>query len=294
MDNVDNRLKTSTVHPDASKHFQVEYDKSLSILWGRFVTQSSTRFTLELLSEMKDHDIRLIPQEAGGIKTGSGDRFDFYVWASCIPGVFSLGGDLRYMVDCIRAKDRDALINYAILGVDVMYPRVCNYHSSAMITLALVQGDALGGGFEAALANDVIIAEEQARFGLPETAFNLFPGTGAYSLLSRRIGPRLAKEMMLSGKRYSASECLEMGIIDEVAPKGQGITAVNEYVSKIRPHKNGVAGVYHARRTVLPITHEELTATTTQWVDAALRVEEKDLRMMMKLVTQQQRRLENF
>ncbi|WP_440093647.1 crotonase/enoyl-CoA hydratase family protein [Pseudomonas syringae] len=294
MNNLDNSLKTSTAHPEAPKHFQVEHDKSMSILWGWFSTKSSTRATLELLSEMKAYDSRLITHEPGGIKTGSGDHFDFYVWASRTPGIFNLGGDLSHMVKSIRAKDREALLDYATLCVDVIYSRACNYNSTGMITLALVQGDALGGGFEAALANDVIIAEEYARFGLPEIVFNLFPGMGAYSLLSRRVGPRIAKDMMLSGKTYSASDCLEMGIIDKIVPKDQGVTALNEYVSKIRYRKNGIAGVYKARRTVLPITHEELTTITTQWVDAALRVKEKDLCMMMRLVTKQQHKLENI
>ena len=51
-------------------------------------------------------------------------------------------------------------------------------------TISLVQGDALGGGFEAALCGDIIIAEKQARFGFPEVLFNLFPGMGAYNSCS--------------------------------------------------------------------------------------------------------------
>ena len=57
-----------------------------------------------------------------------------------------------------------------------------------LITIALVQGEALGGGFESILSFDVVIAERDARFGLPEAMFGLFPGMGAHSFLSRRLG----------------------------------------------------------------------------------------------------------
>ena len=118
---------------------------------------------------------------------------NYYVAGSRVPGVYNLGGDLAYFMQCIERRDRDALMSYATLCVDNLYPRIQNYFIPNLITIALVQGDALGGGFEGALANNVIIAEEQAKMGLPEILFNLFPGMGAYSLLARRVGPRLAE-----------------------------------------------------------------------------------------------------
>src|SRR5262249_11115027 len=139
-----------------------------------------------------------------------------------------------------------------------------------LITISLVQGDALGGGFEAALASDVIIAEEQAKLGLPEILFNLFPGMGAYSLLARRIGSRLAEEMILSGNLYSATKLQEMGLVDVVAPKGNGELAVFDYVQKVDKRRNGVAATYNARKNVFPVSYDELIRVTTVWVDAAL------------------------
>ena len=66
-----------------------------------------------------------------------------------------------------------------------------------------------GGGFEHALTNDVIIAERGSRMGLPEVLFNMFPGMGAYSFLDRKIGQKLAEEVISSGKVYSAEEMRE-------------------------------------------------------------------------------------
>ena len=140
---------------------------------------------------------------------------------SKIEGIFNLGGNLLTLVQLIKSRDRDTLMHYAKLCVDNMYPRICNYHSS-MITISLVQGEVLGGGFETALSSNIIVAEQRARMGLPEILFNLFPGMGAYSLLARRVGPRLAEEMMLSGNLYPATKLHEMGLVDMVVPEGQG------------------------------------------------------------------------
>lgn len=276
---------------DNFKNYTVEYDDNLRVLWGRFDAKNSLSFTIPLLSEMRRYDCQLSADESGGIRTKGGLPVDFYIWGSRMPGFFSLGGDLAYFVDCISTRNRSALLDYATLCIDVIALRVCNYHSPSLITLSLAQGDAFGGGFEAAMASDIIIAEEQARFGLPEIAFNLFPGMGAYSILSRRAGPQFAKAFILSGEIYSAQACLEMGVIDAVVPEGQGVKAVNEYINKIQSSRNGVAAIYNARRTISPVTHQELMAVTTQWVDAALRLEEKDLRLMMKLVKRQKLKL---
>ena len=101
-----------------------------------------------------------------------------------------------------------------------------------MTSIALVQGDALGGGFEAALSATVLIAEESSRMGFPEILFNLFPGMGAFSFLSRKIGRRAAEEMITSGTIYSARQLYDMGVIDVLTPDGTGEAAVHGFIRK--------------------------------------------------------------
>src|SRR5260221_14556362 len=122
----------------------------------------------------------------------------------------------------IKARDRDALAHYAAMCLDNLYPRIHNYSCPTLTTISLVQGDALGGGFECALTSDVIIAEESAHMGLPEMLFNLFPGMGAYSLLSRRVGTREAERMIQSGRVMTARKLHEIGIVDVLAKDGEG------------------------------------------------------------------------
>jgi len=269
--------------------YETEYDPEYAILWGFIKPQTGPNVTLQLLEDIRKHD-RLFESNGGCVFFEGAHRpVNYYVAGSRMKGVYSLGGDLAYFMQCIERRDRDALMNYATLGIDNLYPRIRNYRVPNLITIALVQGDALGGGFEGALANNVIIAEEQVKMGLPEILFNLFPGMGAYSLLARRVGPRLAEEMILSGNLYPAAKLHEMGLVDMVVPEGQGEMAVYDYVNKVHKRRNGVAATYQTRQLVFPITREELMKITTLWVDAALRLDEKDLRMMTRIVHSQSR-----
>jgi DSF synthase len=276
---------------DPLKEFEVEYDSLKRILWVFLNPKLVPSFTSSLLAQLYEHDCALTTDEQGNLYRGPQETVDYYIWASRTPRIYSLGGDLAYFAKCIEAKDRKGLMHYAIQCIDTLHLRVCNYRARRLITVALIQGDALGGGFEAALASDVIIAEEQARFGLPEILFNLFPGMGAYSLLSRRIGSVLTEKLMMSGTTYSAAQCYEMGLVDVVVHEGKGEQAVYEYVHTNRKRRNGVTAIYEARRSVLSVTHQELMTITTQWVDAALNLQGRDLRLMMRLVHRQHARL---
>jgi len=286
-------MQSATIQHLAVQHslnltdYETEYDPDYAILWGFIKPQSGPNVTPRLLEDVRTHD-RLFKNNGGRVFfEGALRPVNYYVTGSRMKGVYNLGGDLAYFMQCIERRDRDALMNYATLCVDNLYPRIQNYRVPNLITIALVQGDALGGGFEGALANNVIIAEEQAKMGLPEILFNLFPGMGAYSLLARRVGPRLAEEMILSGNLYPAAKLHEMGIVDIVVPEGRGEMAVYDYVNKVHKRRNGVAATYQARQAVFPITRDELMKITILWVDAALRLDEKDLRMMTRIVQSQ-------
>jgi DSF synthase len=83
-----------------------------------------------------------------------------------------------------------------------------------------------------------------------------------------------------------------MGIVDVLAKDGQGETAVREWIGKAWKRRNGIQAVMRARQLVHPITREELDAIAEVWVDAALRLEDKDLKMMGRIVRSQMRRME--
>jgi DSF synthase len=276
----------------ANSQYQTEYEPAIATTWGYFNPRGTACYSLGLLKDILTHDQQLVAN--GGRIELDGVMHDvhYYVTASRIARVFNLGGDLALFVLLIKARDRDALAHYARLCIDNMYPRIHNFFSPTLTKIALVQGDALGGGFECALASDLIVAEESAQLGFPEILFNLFPGMGAYSLLSRRIGMRAAEELVLSGRVLPAVELHKMGVVDIVAKDGEGPAVVRDWIAKNAKRRNGMQAAFRARKLVQPVTREELDAITDVWVDAAFRLQDRDLKMMGRIVRAQMRRME--
>jgi len=174
------------------------------------------------------------------------------------------------------------------LCVDIV-DRVWHCNDMPVINIGLAQGDALGGGFEALMCFDVIIAERQARFGLPEVLFGLFPGMGAYSILARRLGHAVAERMILSGKVYTAEEMHEMGVIAVLADPGKGEEVAREYIASNGERHAGQLGVFRAGRRVMPLELAELRDIVDGWVDTAMKLTERDLKMMRRLAAAQTR-----
>ena len=292
MSNMRDVLGLRVPYGKASSQYTTEFEPATGTIWGYFKPKGTACFSLGLLKDIRAHD-EALAANGGKVEIG-GDmcKANHYVLASRTPRVFNLGGDLALFVLLIKARDREALAHYARLCIDNMYPRIRNFFCPTLTTISLVQGDALGGGFESALSSDIIVAEESAQMGLPEILFNLFPGMGACSLLSRRIGLRAAEELILSGKVLPAAKLHEMGIIDVLARDGEGEAAVTEWIMKNERRRNGMQAVFAARQHVHPVTREELDAITETWVDAALRLEDRDLKMMSRIVRAQMRRMD--
>lgn len=215
--------------------------------------------------------------------------FDYWVLCSRFSGVFNLGGDLALFSRLIRDGDREGLLAYATLCIDVVHANYVN-HDLPITTIGLVQGDALGGGFEAALSCDVIVAEKGVKFGFPEVLFNLFPGMGAYSLLSRKLGGARAHRMIVDGRVYDAQELHEMGLVDEIAEPGAGEEAVRAFARRDRRRRNATVAMHAALRKTAPLPYSELLDIVTLWVDSAMQLSPTDLRKMERLVGAQDRR----
>jgi DSF synthase len=208
------------------------------------------------------------------------------VIASTVPHVFNLGGDLDLFRSLALTGDRGGLMDYARGCIDALYANIAHFGQD-VTTISLVQGEALGGGFETALSSDVVIAERGTRMGFPEILCNLFPGMGAYSLLSRKLDPKRAEKMILSGKIYTAEELYDMGLVDILVEEGEGETAVYEYIKRENRARNGFRAVRRVRDDSNPITYEELLHIVEIWVDTVLKLERRDLRMMERLVARQ-------
>jgi DSF synthase len=260
---------------------EVSWDAEAGALWTFMRPNGRPSYNLALLNDFHAGQSAIMSAFAA-----CPERLRYLVLGSRTPGVFNLGGDLDYFLAKIRERNRQALIAYGASCVRVLH-RNLNTLGLPMITIGLAQGDAFGGGFETLLSFNVIVAERTAKFGFPESLFGLFPGMGAYTLLSRRIGAAFAEEMMLSGRTYSAEEMVDAGLVHIVAEPDQGIAAVRDYMEKHKRRHAGARGVYRAGREVNPVTLDELDRIVAIWADSCLELSERDLKIMQRLIQAQ-------
>lgn len=273
------------------KQIDVEYHPSSKTLWTYMKPLGVNCFNIELLKEIRINDEELETNGGLFLQEGELKPVDYYVVASRTQGVFNYGGDLALFSQLIQDRNRAGLLEYAKLCVDCVYSRAVNY-LSPLITISLIQGEALGGGFETALSSNIIIAERSARMGLPEIIFNLFPGMGAYSFLARRVGAKMAEEMISSGNIYSAQELHTMGVVDMLAEDGEGENAVSDYIKQQSRKVNGLRAMYECRRHFNPVLYNEMMNITEIWVNAALKMRDKDIQIMNRIVRSQIRQNE--
>lgn len=236
----------------------------------------------ELLAAVKNDDVTWRHQ-------GQAKPVHYAVLRSGHPDYFSLGGDLEHFRSCIARQDKTALHQYSKLCLDILYEWATTLNNRAT-TVALVQGRALGGGFEAALSADFMIAEEQSEFGFPEIMFGLFPCTGGMSLLARRVGVYEAERMMTNGRIYSAPELKEMGIVDELCAKGEGVVAVEKFIAGHAKRRIARLMLQRSRYRVAPLDYQELLTVVDEWVTAAMELTADELRVMEMLIRMQEGR----
>ena len=160
---------------------------------------------------------------------------------------FVAGADIAYMAKltpeqaCKFSRDTGAV-----------YEKIA---ASQKVFIAAVNGFALGGGCEFALACDLLIASEKARFGLPEVSLGILPGGGGTQRLPRLIGGQRAKEMILTGRTVKAQEALEIGLVCKVVAPEELMPCAYETAQAIL--KNAPLAVKYARECVQQ--SEELT-----------------------------------
>jgi enoyl-CoA hydratase len=147
-----------------------------------------------------------------GIITGEGSR------------AFSIGADIKEMLPYLKEHrdDPDSLPETIMRGMNISKP-----------IIAAVNGLALGGGLEIALACDIRIASEKARFGFPEVTLGLIPGWGGTQRLPRSVAYCKAAELIFTGKIIDASEAYRIGLINAIVPPEQVLNIAKEWANTI-------------------------------------------------------------
>ncbi|EOX9052324.1 crotonase/enoyl-CoA hydratase family protein [Enterobacter roggenkampii] len=272
---------TCTLFTDTERFTQLSgyYEAERHTVWMMLRAQPRPCFNHALIEEIMN---------LSWLVRQSGFAVDFWVTGSLVPEMYNVGGDLQFFVECIQHGRREALRAYARACVDCVHAASRGVDTGA-ISLAMVEGSALGGGFEAALAHHFVLAQRDARLGFPEIAFNLFPGMGGYSLVARRSGMKLAEELIYKGESHTAEWYEQHGLVDLLFEPGQSYVSTRTFIDTLRPKLNGVRAMLRARTRVLQLPRSELMDITEDWVDAAFCLEPKDIAYMERLVMLQNR-----
>ncbi len=186
------------------------------------------------------------------IVTGAGDQ------------AFCAGADL---------KERVAMDEAAIrLFLDQLQRTFRAMEKSDLVFIAAINGVALGGGMELALACDLRVASPNARLGLPEVKLGIIPGAGGTQRLARLIGPGRAKDLILSGRTVDATEAQALGLVDRLAPEGTLRQTCLELAASIAA--NGPLAVSAAKHAI--------DGGLALGLDEALRIERQHYETVLK------------
>ena len=241
-------------------------------------------FTSELLRDSLDsvESIRsLYNQNPEGLK--------FFIYHSASPSVFNRGGDLDLFLECIKKGDKDRLKEYGHQCVECVYANYIGF-DIPIISISLIQGDALGGGFEAAMSSNFIFSEKRSRFGFPESMFNIFPGMGAVTFLFRRLPHAKAIDMMLNPSIRSAQDLYDAGLVDELLDDYNGLEQTMHMIKKMTPKFNAIYHTMKAKRIMEGDIRKELLQIVDLWADSVFNIPERDIRRIERIISAQKQR----
>ncbi|HWG04490.1 MAG TPA: crotonase/enoyl-CoA hydratase family protein [Beijerinckiaceae bacterium] len=262
----------------------LEYLSDTRTLWITLQPAPKPVFTYSVVDSV--HKVQTAIMDLWGNASSSPVMFLAYRSSGL---VYTLGGDLDFYLECLAKNDRSALFAYAQVATDVI-----NLNASSLgrmaITLSTVHAKALGGGIDPARSCNIMIAEESARFGYPEVAFNHYPIT-AVPILSRRVGALAAQQILMSAQEYSAQEFYEKGVLDTVVPDGAGEAWISNYTAKsLTTHaaRLGLFSAFHRRAGDL---EAELREAASNWVEHIFSLRPLDIAKLQKIVQTQDRML---
>jgi len=264
-----------------SDQYAVEFDETLGVLWSIWKKQCPPYFSPELLHDM-EYGISTI-NDGTFLAT---DLFQYFVLKSDRSNIFNLGGDLKFFHEMIASGNQEGLRSYANKSADMMYALHSGFEKG-VTTIALVQGKCVGGGFEAAIACDYIVAERHAEFCFPEIQLGIFPGMGALPMLARRLDRNNYEKIFHSGRSFSTDNLADMGLVDVVADTGQGEKAVMAWIKKRHGALRAHQAISAARKFVTMLSKSDFHSGLESWVDVVMSLDKRRLALLSLAIEKQ-------
>jgi len=169
---------------------------------------------------------------------------------------FSAGADLRELyraAEPLSEKERLAGVRQFLKRIHAVFNAI---DEAAFVTIAAVHGVCFGGGFELALACDIIIADKMARFAFPELRLGLIPGFGGIPRLKRDLGNAFIRDLLLTGRSVNAARAQAVGLAAQLAAEGESLKVAR--ATAIQITKFDAVTRAAAKKFIKPIPHDEL------------------------------------
>jgi enoyl-CoA hydratase/carnithine racemase len=169
---------------------------------------------------------------------------------------FSAGADLRELYHSalpLSPNERVAGVRAFLERVHAAFNAI---DSAPFVTIAAVHGICFGGGFELALACDILVADSMARFAFPELRLGLIPGFGGIPRLKRDVGNSFIRDLLLTGRSINAARAHEVGLVAQTASEGNALRAARSAAAQIT--KFDAVTRDAAKKFIKNIPHEEL------------------------------------
>jgi enoyl-CoA hydratase/carnithine racemase len=169
---------------------------------------------------------------------------------------FSAGADLRELYNGALKLDPAARAAGVRNFLERIHAVLNKIDAAPVTTVAAVHGVCFGGGFELALVCDLIVADKMARFCFPELRLGLIPGFGGIPRLKRDLGNAVVRDLLLTGRSFSAQKCAAVGLVSQVAGEGESLRVARATAAQILKFDRATS--IAAKKFIKPIPHEEL------------------------------------
>lgn len=169
---------------------------------------------------------------------------------------FCAGADLRELYERSRSMEPQEAAKGVREFLERIHRALNAIDAAPMTTIAAVHGVVFGGGFELALACDLIISDKTARFAFPELRLGLIPGFGGIPRLKRDIGNAVVRDLLLTGRSFNATKAQQIGLVSQVVAEGEALRAARATAAQLTKFDRQTA--IAAKRFIKPIPHGEL------------------------------------
>jgi DSF synthase len=277
-------------HAGALPQLKLEYEEPIKTLWVTIAPEPKPVFTFDLVRSVSRLQTAITALWGPGRNLRSPIRYFAYRASGQI---FTMGGDLDFYLECIAKGDGPALQEYARLSIEGVIGNASSLSGSA-ITMATIEGKGIGGGIDAPLSCNLVIAEEQTCFSYPEVKFNHFPIT-AVAVLSRRIGARAAHHLLMTGDELSATQFEAAGALDAVVPSGDGENWLRKYATATLPMHGARLSLFEAfHQRQAESFRRELESVARTWSDYMLRLSPMEISRLQRISVGQDRMLQHL